>query len=78
MTEATLRTEAPEPRADENALDAGHLSHDEWLDFAARMDARGVNEVRWENTGITMEQAIDALRIAVEDDLLASLDLDHR
>jgi hypothetical protein len=78
MTEASLKTGMLEPGAVEKASDAGYLSHEEWLDFAARMDARRPMEKEWENTGITVEQSIDALRVAVEEDLLAFLDLDHQ
>ena len=77
MTEAVLKTSEPAPEAAESALDAGHMSHEEWLDFGARMEAKRAPEKRHEGFGMTIEDAINALRIAVEEDLLSDLDLDR-
>jgi hypothetical protein len=78
MTEATLKTAPLEHGAIDGGMEQGNLSSEEWRDFAARMAARGVKEKRWENTGITMEQSIDALRVAIEENLCAYLDLEQR
>jgi hypothetical protein len=78
MTETVLKTGKPAPEAAASALDAGHMSHEEWLDFGARMEARRPIKKQWENTGITIEDSIQALRIAVEEDLLSFVELDQR
>ena len=53
------------------------MSHEEWLDFGARMEAKRASDKRHEGLGITIEDSIEALRIAFEEDLLSDLDLDR-
>jgi hypothetical protein len=77
MTETVLKTDDPAPEAGESSLEAGHMSHEEWLDFAVRMEARKPVAKKYGGIGITIEDSIRALRIAFEQDLLGDLDQDR-
>lgn len=77
MTETVLNTGEPAAEAGESALDAGHMSHEEWLDFGVRMETKRALKKKHEGFGITIEDSIAALRIAFEEDLLSDLDLDR-
>jgi hypothetical protein len=78
MTEAIQKNAPLEPGAIDSGMEPWKTTPEERRDFGARMTARGCVDKPWENTGITMEQAIDALRVAVEENLCAYLDLEQR
>jgi len=74
-----MTTGTDEPAFSEhNEIDSGlrpwKQSAEERRDFGARMAARGVTEDRLENAGVTFDQAKEALRLAIEEDLGAPLE----
>jgi hypothetical protein len=78
MTEAVLRPFSPEADAAGSERESAKIISDEWREFAAQMSAHTGKEAGIKSVGITMEQAIDALRVAVEEDLCSFVELDHR
>jgi len=78
MTEARLKTYSPEADAARSEGESANFNSDEWREFAAQMPAHTDREKAIKSVGITMEQAIDALRVAVEEDLCSFVELDCR
>jgi hypothetical protein len=78
MTETVLKTGEPAAEAAERQRECANFISDEWREFAAQMAANTDREIAIKSVGMTMEQAIDALRVAVEEDLCSFVELDRR
>lgn len=76
MTEARLKTFPLEADAVISEEKTMNFKSDEWRDFAAQMACRSDEGTAIRSVGITVEQAIDALRVAVEEDLCSLEELD--